>query len=200
MKKLLLFLGIAFSISSYATVVDTVNQSSEINKVTVFFTGAQISRTSEISLNAGKHIIVLSELPVELNPKSIQVQGISDCQILSVKHDIKHQQKSKDDVEILAIEEASKKLNGWRLTDCDIYVTLEPCLMCSGAIYQSRIVNLFYGATDYKAGAVESILKVLDEPKLNHKVTISSGILDIECSNILSDFFRELRRLKKITK
>lgn len=99
--------------------------------------------------------------------------------------------------EILAIENASSKLKGWRLTDCDIYVTLEPCLMCAGAIYQSRIVNLFYGATDYKAGAVESVFEVLYEPKLNHLVKIKSGILEEACGNLLSDFFKMLRQHKK---
>ena len=99
--------------------------------------------------------------------------------------------------EIIAIENASKKLGGWRLTNCDIYVTLEPCLMCSGAIYQARLVNLYYGATDFKAGAVKSIFKVLEEPKLNHLVNINSGILKNECGEILSLFFKELRIRKK---
>jgi tRNA(adenine34) deaminase len=99
--------------------------------------------------------------------------------------------------EILAIQNASEKLKGWRLTDCDIYVTLEPCLMCSGAIYQARIVNLFYGATDAKAGAIESIFKVLEEPKLNHHVQIQSRIMEESCRMILSDFFRQLRKTKK---
>lgn len=100
--------------------------------------------------------------------------------------------------EILAIDQASKTLGGWRLTDCDIYVTLEPCLMCSGAIYQARLVNLYYGASDYKAGAVESLFNVLAEPKLNHIVNTTSGILKDECQEILSDFFKMLRQQKKI--
>ncbi len=100
--------------------------------------------------------------------------------------------------EIIAIENASKKLSGWRLTECDMYVTLEPCLMCAGAIYQSRIVNLYYGTTDEKAGAIDSLFKVLNEPKLNHLVNIKSGILKTECSQILSNFFKELRKRKKL--
>jgi tRNA(adenine34) deaminase len=99
--------------------------------------------------------------------------------------------------EVTAISNASKNLAGWRLTACNIYVTLEPCLMCSGAIYQSRIVNLIYGATDEKAGAVTSIFKVLDEPKLNHQVKVTSGILASECQLLLSSFFKELRQKKK---
>ncbi|MCH4891088.1 nucleoside deaminase [Acidaminobacter sp. JC074] len=99
--------------------------------------------------------------------------------------------------EITAIKNASQMLQGWRLTDCDIYVTLEPCLMCAGAIYQARIVNLFYGATDYKAGAVESIFKVLEEPKLNHHVHVESGLMEKECRQTISNFFKYLRQMKK---
>lgn len=99
--------------------------------------------------------------------------------------------------EILAIDEASRNLKGWRLTDCDIYVTLEPCLMCAGAIYQARIVNMFYGASDPKAGAVDSIFKVLYDEKLNHHVKVHEGVLKSECSFIISDFFKMLRKLKK---
>lgn len=99
--------------------------------------------------------------------------------------------------EISVIDKASKHLNGWRLTRCDIYVTLEPCLMCAGAIYQSRIVNLYYGATDQKAGAIESMFRVLEEPRLNHRVQLNGGVLKDECSEILSDFFKTLRQNKK---
>ena len=99
--------------------------------------------------------------------------------------------------EINAIKNASKVLQGWRLTDCDIYVTLEPCLMCAGAIYQARIVNLFYGATDQKAGAIKSIFKVLDEPKLNHHVHVESDLMERECREVISSFFKSLRQMKK---
>lgn len=118
--------------------------------------------------------------------------------IIARGHNLRETSKSPlAHAEISAIFNASKVLEGWRLTDCDIYVTLEPCLMCSGAIYQSRIVNLYYGATDYKAGAVNSIFKVLNEPKLNHIVKVQDGVLEEECKNILSNFFRELRISKK---
>ncbi len=96
--------------------------------------------------------------------------------------------------EILAIEEACKYLNAWRLTDCDIYVTIEPCSMCAGAIYQSRIRNLFFGAKDYKAGACGSIIDILGNEKINHKVLVTSGLLEKECSMIISEFFKSLRK------
>jgi tRNA(adenine34) deaminase len=96
--------------------------------------------------------------------------------------------------EMTALSKATKKLKSWRLEDCDLYVTLEPCGMCAGAIVLSRIDNLIYGASDPKAGVVESIARALDNPKLNHKVKVTGGILKEECSSLLSDFFRELRR------
>lgn len=123
---------------------------------------------------------------------------VRDGIIISRAHNLRESEHSPlAHAEILAIDQASSKLKGWRLTRSSIYVTLEPCLMCAGAIYQSRIVELYYGATDVKAGAVESIFKVLEEPKLNHKVNIHSGIMKSECSQILSEFFIELRKRKR---
>ena len=99
--------------------------------------------------------------------------------------------------EILAIQKASKKLESWRLIDCDMYVTLEPCPMCAGAIIQSRIKNLYYGACDEKTGAVGSVLNLMEDFKFNHIVNVEKGILKNDCENLLKDFFRELRRSKK---
>jgi tRNA(adenine34) deaminase len=96
--------------------------------------------------------------------------------------------------EMVVMAKAAKKLQSWRLIDCDLYVTLEPCTMCGGGIVLSRIRNLYYGATDPKAGAVESTARVLDNPKLNHRVNITGGILKEECSKALSDFFKEVRK------
>lgn len=98
--------------------------------------------------------------------------------------------------EVLAIEEACKTLGGWRLVECDLYVTLEPCLMCGGAIYQSRIINLFYGAKDPKSGAFGSLYQIDQDSRLNHQVICHSGILEAECSELLKSFFRELRQKK----
>ncbi len=95
--------------------------------------------------------------------------------------------------EMAAISKATKKLKSWRLIDCDLYVTLEPCGMCAGAIVLSRVENLFYGAADPKAGVVESIAQALDNPKLNHRVKVTGGILKEECSRTLSEFFKALR-------
>ncbi len=98
--------------------------------------------------------------------------------------------------EIKAINKACKKLNSWILEDCTIYVTLEPCLMCTGALLQSRIKRIVYATTEPKHGVIESIDNVLDNPKFNHKIEITSGILQEESSNLLKNFFRELRQNK----
>ena len=98
--------------------------------------------------------------------------------------------------EIIAIKKAAKKLGSWRLIDCDLYVTLEPCPMCAGALIQSRIRNLYYGAKDPKAGAVGSVLDLLAIEKFNHRVNAYNGIMENECSEILKNFFRELRKSK----
>ena len=98
--------------------------------------------------------------------------------------------------EIAAIKQAAETLGGWRLLDCDIYVTLEPCPMCCGAIINSRIERVIFGAFDSKSGSVESIINMFVLP-FNHKPKIVSGIMQKECSEILSDFFTELRKRLK---
>lgn len=97
--------------------------------------------------------------------------------------------------ELEAIDEACKKLGGWRLWQCDMYVTLEPCPMCTGAIINSRIKRLVYGASDYKAGSCGSVVNLFDLP-YNHKPEMISGFMQEECSQILTDFFRDLRKKK----
>ena len=97
--------------------------------------------------------------------------------------------------ELLAINDACKNLGGWRLWECELYVTLEPCPMCAGAIINSRIKRLVYGASDKKAGSVESIVKMFDLP-YNHKPPYTAGVLEEECSQILKNFFKEMRSRK----
>lgn len=98
--------------------------------------------------------------------------------------------------EIAAIKEASENLGGWRLIDCEMYVTLEPCPMCCGAIINSRIERVVFGACDKKSGSAESVVKMFELP-FNHKPEVVSGVLQKECSEILSDFFKELRKRLK---
>ncbi len=99
--------------------------------------------------------------------------------------------------EMVAITQAASELQSWRLEDCTLYVTLEPCPMCAGAILQSRIPRLVYGATDPKAGAVDSLYQLLRDPRLNHQVQVTPGVLALETGRILSEFFAAKRRLGK---
>ena len=102
--------------------------------------------------------------------------------------------------EINAIRKASKRLGDWRLEGCTIYITLEPCQMCAGAIVQARIPRAVIGSMNAKAGCGGSILNLLEMPQFNHQVEVTRGILQEECSSMLSEFFRELREKKKAEK
>ena len=95
--------------------------------------------------------------------------------------------------EILALQAASAHLRSWRLEECALYVTLEPCLMCVGAILQARISRLVFGCLDPKGGAVESLYRLCEDRRLNHQVAVMSGILASECGRILTEFFTQLR-------
>jgi len=95
--------------------------------------------------------------------------------------------------EIVAMRTAAPETGNYRLLDCELYVTLEPCAMCAGAMVHARLKRLIYGASDPKAGAVESVLQVLNHPRLNHKMPVTAGILASECGEILRDFFRARR-------
>lgn len=98
--------------------------------------------------------------------------------------------------ELLAIKKASKKINDWRLEDCTMYVTLEPCQMCSGAIVQARIKRVVVGCMNPKAGCAGSILNMLQMPEFNHQVELKTGVLEEECSTMMKQFFKELRQNK----
>ena len=100
--------------------------------------------------------------------------------------------------EIRALRDAAKNIGNYRLVDCALYVTLEPCAMCTGAIQHSRIAHLFYGASDPKTGACGSVVNLMAENKLNHHTEVTSGLLAEECGHLLTNFFKE-RRSKKIS-
>lgn len=102
--------------------------------------------------------------------------------------------------EISAIKKASKKLGDWRLEDCTLYVTLEPCQMCAGAIVQARITRTVIGSMNPKAGCAGSVINILEMPEFNHQVIVEKGVLEEECSKILSNFFANLRAKKKFLK
>ena len=122
---------------------------------------------------------------------------VKDGKIIARAHNLKETKKdTTNHAEILAIKKASKKLDSWRLLDCEMYVTLEPCAMCAGAIIQSRIKKIYIGTLDEKTGASGSVLNVFEYP-INHQVEVEKGILKENCENILKDFFKMLRKYKK---
>jgi len=100
--------------------------------------------------------------------------------------------------EVIVIQETCRKLSRWRLTGATLYVTIEPCPMCAGALVNSRVDRLVYGSADYKAGAVESLFNVVQNEALNHRMAVTAGVRGDECSAIMKAFFRE-RRKKKTT-
>ncbi|MGK0554783.1 tRNA adenosine(34) deaminase TadA [Macrococcus capreoli] len=102
--------------------------------------------------------------------------------------------------EMMAIQAASDHLGSWRLEECILYVTLEPCVMCSGAIVMSRIPTVVYGAHDPKGGCSGSLMNLLNQPAFNHRATVISGICHEECSHLLKDFFKVLRQKKLLEK
>ena len=98
--------------------------------------------------------------------------------------------------EMLALTQAEAAVGDWRLTDCDLYVTKEPCIMCAGAVVHARVRRVVFGCADERAGAAGSILNVLQMPTLNHRCDISSGVLQNDCAAILQDFFRKRRKAR----
>lgn len=120
---------------------------------------------------------------------------VKDNKVISKGH---NRREIKNDVtshaEIEAIRKASKRLQDWQLIDCDLYVTIEPCLMCMGAIIQSHIRNIYYGSEDPKGGAVISSLNICDVKNLNHHPHIEGGILKSECSQIMKNYFSQKRK------
>lgn len=140
-----------------------------------------------LALEQAKLAAALGEVPVG----AVLVQH---NQILAVGHNCREiRQDPLAHAEMIAIREGADRLATWRLTDTTLYVTLEPCTMCAGAIIQSRISRLVFGAMDPKAGACGSIFNIPEERRLNHRVEVVDGVLEKPCSKILQSFFQNLR-------
>ena len=119
---------------------------------------------------------------------------VKDDKIIARAHNQKEEKKdTTKHAEILAIQKASKKLEAWRLQDCEMYVTLEPCSMSAGALIQARVKKVIIGTMDEKTGACGSVLNLLGDYKFNHKVEVETGILKENCEKLLKDFFKTLR-------
>lgn len=144
--------------------------------------------------------IALNEAKKAYNKLEVPVGAIivKDGKIIAKAYNEKEKRKdTTKHAEILAIQKASKKLKTWRLYDCDMYVTLEPCSMCAGALIQARIRKVYIGTMDEKTGACGSVLNLLEDFKFNHKVEVQYGICKNDCEKILKDFFKNLRKSKK---
>jgi tRNA(adenine34) deaminase len=142
-----------------------------------------------------RHALEQAKIALQHNEVPIGAVIVYKGEILTAAHNEKEMlQDPTAHAEILAIRRAADKLSHWRLNDAVLYVTLEPCPMCAGAIIQSRLKAVVYGASDPKGGAVESVMNILDDRLWNHKVEVTAGILEDECTAILRKFFREKRK------
>ncbi|MDA8210822.1 MAG: tRNA adenosine(34) deaminase TadA [Clostridia bacterium] len=140
-----------------------------------------------LALTEAEKAFALGEVP-------IGAVIVRDGEIIAKGHNFRELGKDPTaHAELMAIQIAARKLGGWRLTRTTLYVTVEPCPMCAGAIVQARIPRVVYGARDPKAGAVDSLFDLLRHPGLNHQVEVTAGVLADECAGIMQRFFRKLR-------
>lgn len=140
-----------------------------------------------IALEQAKIAYDLGEVPIG----AVVVQ---DNHVIALAHNEKEQRQDPTaHAEVLAVQRAAEKLGVWRLSEATLYVTLEPCPMCAGALVQARLKRLVYGASDLKGGAVGSVMNVLDRNYWNHRVDVIAGVLEDECAALLKDFFRKHR-------
>ena len=141
-----------------------------------------------------RNALAEAEKALELGEVPIGAIIVKDSQIIASAFNEKElRQDPTAHAEVLVIQRAAEKLGSWRLSDATLYVTLEPCPMCAGAIVQARLKQLVYGAADLKGGATGSVMNVLNTTLWNHKVDVVAGILEEDCSNILKSFFKRLR-------
>ena len=140
--------------------------------------------------------IALNEAKMAAESGEVPVGAVIECGGKVIAAAGNEREESKDPTahaEMIAIREAAKLLAGWRLAGCTIYVTIEPCPMCAGAIYQARIERLVYGAPDDKAGAAGTLMDITRDPRLNHRTEVTAGVLADECAAILKEFFSNRR-------
>ena len=142
----------------------------------------------------------LKEAQKSYNKEEIPVGAVivKDGKIIGRGHNLKETKNdTTNHAEIIAIKKSSKKLKSWRLTGCTMYVTLEPCTMCAGALIQARLDKVVIGTMDEKTGACGSVLNVVEDYKFNHRVEIEKGVMEKECKSIIQEFFKKLRGKKK---
>ena len=155
------------------------------------FTQEEKEHYMRLALEEAKKALAIDEVPIgAVLVRNDEIIGRGYNQRETTNRAITH-------AEILAIDEANQTIDNWRLEDCALFVTVEPCVMCSGAIVLSRIPYVFYGAADYKGGTAGTLMNLLDEERFNHQSKVESGILKEECSAMLTSFFKELRKNRK---
>ncbi|HDR4903459.1 tRNA adenosine(34) deaminase TadA [Bacillus cereus] len=152
--------------------------------------------------------IYFMQLAIEEAKKAEAIQEVPigavivlNGEVISATHNLREtEQRSIAHAELLAIDEACKKLGTWRLEDATLYVTLEPCPMCAGGIVLSRVKRVVYGAGDPKGGCAGTLMNLLTDERFNHQCEVVDGVLEEECGTLLTNFFRELRKKRKAIK
>lgn len=155
-------------------------------------------RLSDLDLRMMRHAMELARRAAQLGEVPVGAVVYRGREIIAEAAN--NREQTKDPVghaELIAVSEAGRKLKDWRLNDCSLAVTLEPCPMCAGAIVNARVGRLIYGASDPKAGACETLYRIPTDKRLNHEVEVISGVLSDECAQLLRDFFRMRREQKK---
>ncbi len=141
-----------------------------------------------------RRALTLASTAAQLGEVPVGAVIVQDDQIIAESYNLRELEKcATAHAELIAIERACKRLGGWRLPHCTLYVTLEPCPMCAGAIINARIDHVVFGAYDPKAGSTGSVISLFDLP-YNHKPTLEGGVLEEECAQLLKDFFQSLRK------
>ena len=150
-------------------------------------------------MNHNKYMkMALKEAKKAMKKNEVPIGAVIVCdnKVIAKAHNMREKHKlATSHAEILAIQKANKKIKSWRLDSCTLYVTIEPCPMCAGAIIQSRVKSVVYGARDLKAGAHSSVLNLFEYP-FNHKVHVEFGIMEEESAKIISQFFKKIRKSK----
>jgi tRNA(adenine34) deaminase len=144
--------------------------------------------------------LAIDEARAALEASEVPIGAVIVCreQVIARAHNQREQLRDPTaHAEMIAITQAAASLGSWRLEACTLYVTLEPCPMCAGAIVQARIPTVVYGAADAKAGAVRTLYQLLDDPRLNHRCQIVPGVLAEPCGRMLSEFFQRQRQMGK---
>lgn len=151
---------------------------------------------AQIDLDFMGHALKLARQAAELGEVPVGALVVHQGKIIAEAYNLRETEAmATRHAELIAIEIACRQLSRWRLTGCTLYVTLEPCTMCAGAVINSRIDRVVYGAKDPKGGAVDSLYTILSDPRLNHRPLVQAEVMATECGALLSDFFRLRRSL-----